>query len=291
MERQLWIALADVAPTEANDDEAFTEAAGAYVHTLALADDADDFADRVRTALEGLELELLELEGSEPVEQRLRREGLSDALVELAIEAARAGEVEFASFHLYPWEDEGPDGPAPGEALAAALESEQLVRVTTDADPDVAHDGFVVGIGAEWVLLHWLDPSIVLNGYTALPLAEIDEVEVRSADETFAVPALELRGIRPAAPEGIALDDLPGLLASVDRAFGLVVVHRERTDAGGPAIGRVAHLGDDSFILRHVTPAGRWDESGGYRYDEVTRIDFGGGYEEALALVAGTPPV
>jgi hypothetical protein len=291
MDRQLWIALADVAPAEGNDDDAFEDAAGAYVHALALADDEEDFADRVRTALESLQLELLDLEGSEPVSQRLRREGLSDALVELAIDAAREGEVEFASFHLYPWEDAAADVTAVREALAAALGDEQLVRIETGADPASSHDGFVVGLGREWVLLHWLDPSIFLNGWTALPLADVESVEARSAEETFAPAALALRHVRPAAPEGIALDDLAGLLASVDRSYRLVVVHREPDDPAGPLIGRVAQLGDDSFILRHVTPAGRWNDSGGYRYDEVTRIDFGGGYEEALALVAGEPPV
>jgi hypothetical protein len=290
MDPELWIGLADVAPGEANVDEAFEEAAGAYVHALALAADADDFAERVRAALAALELELLEVEGSELVAERLRRDGLSDALVELAIEAARAGEVEFGTFHLYPWEDDEQEGAPPRDTLEAAMAAQQLVRVLTDADPDASHDGFVVGLGAEWVLLHWLDPSIVLNGYTALPLEDVDLVEVRTAAETFAVPALRLQGVRPTRPEAIALDDLPSLLASIDRAFGLVVVHREQREPAGPMIGRIAHLGDDSFILRHVSPLGSWDDSGGYRYDEVTRLDFGGGYEQALALVAGEPP-
>jgi hypothetical protein len=287
MEQQLWIALADVAPTEANADEAFEECAGAYVHALALAEDADEFAERVRVSLERLELELLELDGTEPVAERLRREGLGDALVELAIEAARAGEVEFGTFHLYPWEDE--DEPDVRSALEEAMAGSRLVRVSCASDRDSDHDGFVVGLGEGWLLLHWLDPSIFLNGYTALPLDDVDEVAPRTADESVAVTALAQRGVRPVPLPEIVLDDVPALLASVERRFPLVSVYRDRADPGVCVIGRVAHLGEESFILRQVSPAGRWDDSGGYRYDDVTRIDFGGGYEDALALVAGEP--
>jgi hypothetical protein len=35
-----------------------------------------------------------------------------------------------------------------------------------------------------------------------------------------------------------------------------------------------------------ITPLGRWDGSTvSYELEDVTRLDFGGGYEEALALV------
>jgi hypothetical protein len=287
MEQRLWIGLADVAPTEANSDEAFEESAGAYVQALALAEDAEEFAERVRGALGGLELELLELESAEPVGDRLRREGLSDTLVELAIEAARAGEVEFSTFHLYPWEDgERPDL---STALGEAMANGRLVRVSCASDRASEHEGFVVGIGNGWMLLHWLDPAIVLNGYTALPLDDVEEVSLLTPAESVAVTALERRGVRPVPQPEIDLDDVPSLLASAERRFPLVTVHRDRADPGVCVIGRVAHLGEESFILRQVSPAGRWNDSGGYRYDDVTRIDFGGGYEDALAFVAGEP--
>jgi len=287
---ELWIGLADVAPAEANTDEQFDGYAGGYVHALALAEDEDDFVERVRTALDELDLELLDLEDAEPVAETLERSGLSDELVALAIEAARTGQVTLGTFHLYPWEDDDGGAVAARTSLAAALESESLVSVACSAKPDSAHNGFVVGLGAGWVLLHWLDPSIRLNGYIALPLDDVDEVTVLTADDSVAVPALELRGIGPVPVPQIALDELPSLLASIDRGYPLVTIHREWREPDVFVVGRVAQLGEDSFILRHVTAAGRWGDSGGYRYDDVTRVDFGGDYEDALALVAGPVP-
>jgi hypothetical protein len=233
---ELWIGLADVAPTEANTDEEFDGYAGGYVHALALAEDEDDFVERVRTALDELDLELLDLEDAEPVSETLERSGLASELVALAIEAARGGEVTLGTFHLYPWEDDDGGAVAARKSLAAALESESLVSVACSAKPDSMHDGFVVGLGAGWVLLHVLDRSIRLDGYP------------------------------------------------------LVTIHREWRDPDIFVVGRVAQLGEDSFILRHVTVAGRWGDSGGYRYDDVTRVEFGGDYEDALALVAGPTP-
>lgn len=287
---ELWIGLADVAPTAANTDEDFDGYAGAYVQAFAIADEEADFLERVREALERLDLELLELTDAEPVADVLDRTSLSNELTAVAIEAARTGEVQLGTFHLYPWEDDHSDSLAARETLAAALESESLVSVASSAEPDVTYRGFVVGLGASWVLLHWLDSSVRLDGYVALPLEEVEEVDVLTADDSVAVAALELRGVRPVALSEVALDGLPSLLASIDRSYPLVSVHRARASPDMFVAGRVAQLGEESFILRHVLPNGRWGDSGGYRYDEVTRVDFGGDYEDALALVAGPVP-
>ena len=39
-----------------------------------------------------------------------------------------------------------------------------------------------------------------------------------------------------------------------------------------------------------VSPAGEWDDEDEYPYETITRIGFGGRYEEALALAAGPDP-
>ena len=40
-------------------------------------------------------------------------------------------------------------------------------------------------------------------------------------------------------------------------------------------------------MLELVSPAGEWDEEEHYPYERITRIGFGGRYEEALAIAAG----
>jgi hypothetical protein len=46
-----------------------------------------------------------------------------------------------------------------------------------------------------------------------------------------------------------------------------------------------------TMAMREITPAATWlDEPSRFFCSEITRIDFGGPYEEALQLVGGNPP-
>jgi hypothetical protein len=44
-------------------------------------------------------------------------------------------------------------------------------------------------------------------------------------------------------------------------------------------------------VLREIDPGGCWeDELSDYSLKEITRVDFAGGYEEALSLFGDKPP-
>jgi hypothetical protein len=56
-------------------------------------------------------------------------------------------------------------------------------------------------------------------------------------------------------------------------------------------IGAVASLDGSKLRLLEVNTRGGWARKPrSFDPADVTRIDFGGGYEEALGLVAGSPP-
>ena len=59
-----------------------------------------------------------------------------------------------------------------------------------------------------------------------------------------------------------------------------------RTTCSRARSGSVASLGDAGVVLRKVSPVGLWDGEVEYPYEAVTRIGFGGRYEEALGLAA-----
>jgi hypothetical protein len=71
----------------------------------------------------------------------------------------------------------------------------------------------------------------------------------------------------------------------------LVTIHRERVDRGVCWIGRVIGVDRGCVKLLEIRPDATWnDEPEVYRLSEITRIDFGGGYAEALKLVGGLGP-
>ena len=80
---------------------------------------------------------------------------------------------------------------------------------------------------------------------------------------------------------------LTGLLASVGEHYPLVTVSCERTEPDVCYVGRVTEVQDHHFTLHELSTEAEWLDERRYRAADVSRLDFDGGYERALALVAG----
>ena len=89
----------------------------------------------------------------------------------------------------------------------------------------------------------------------------------------------------------ISLASIGALLTSAGRAFPLVAVYRERRDPEGCQIGEVRGVGRTHLDLHEIGPDAKWDATPtAYRLNEITRVAFGGDYEDALVLVGGKAP-
>jgi len=174
--------------------------------------------------------------------------------------------------------------------LRRAQDERALVRLDRGKDVDRV-DGYVVSVGAEWVLLAYLDGAIVFDGHTALRVEDVRHVRhLPNAD--MVRQALTLRGQWPPAPppEALDLDDVRGLLTSL-AAQPLVAVHLEHDDPDSCWIGAPAGLGDRSLRLLEIMPSAVWNtRPTKHRVERITRVGIGGRYEDALLSVAGPPP-
>jgi hypothetical protein len=143
------------------------------------------------------------------------------------------------------------------------------------------------------VLLARLADTIVLDGYVAVRLTDVVEVEDRGGPESFVGRALAIRGEWPPTPPPgtVPLDDVGPLLAAAAERSPLVTIHVERRYPEFCYIGRPIRIGRRVLRLHEILPDAEWEEDiRRYRLDDVTRIDWGGGYEEALHAVGGPPP-
>ena len=133
-----------------------------------------------------------------------------------------------------------------------------------------------------------LGEDLRFNGFQVFKRREMTRLEVPHKRSAFLESSLRLRRLtRPPKPR-IRVDTLGAVLASASRAFPLVTIHRERTDQGACHIGRIAALDYQRVALIEINPGAEWDSQPTlYRLSEITRVDFGGGYEDALALVGG----
>jgi hypothetical protein len=163
----------------------------------------------------------------------------------------------------------------------------EIVRIQRSAKITDVLDGYIVGKSKRLALLHLIDPNFInLNGYCAVRIRDIRRWRVRHDHEFFLNRAFQLKGIAPVQLDGIDLSNLHNLIKSSRKQFPLTTIHRELLDNTVCNIGRVRELTKKALILDEISPAARWERTGYYRYKDITRLEFGGSYEEALLLVA-----
>ncbi|BDZ40714.1 hypothetical protein GCM10025865_32820 [Paraoerskovia sediminicola] len=152
-------------------------------------------------------------------------------------------------------------------------------------------EGFVVGIGARWVAVAGLAGRVRFDGFALLRLNDIQAVTIDPDPDCFTVKALRARSEWPPPSTEVELDDLRGAVTTAAAAAPTTSIFVEFDRPDICYVGSLVFV--DSAVLRllEVDPQGQWRRKArSLDPDDVTRIDFGGDYEEALALVAGPPP-
>lgn len=172
------------------------------------------------------------------------------------------------------------------ERLEQARTAGTLIRIERSFN-DGWEDGYVVGLGTDLVLLAVVGHGIRFDGYQAYRLDDISSLGDPAPHAAFVESALSLRGFdRPPAPS-VSLDSIPDLLRTAADSYRLMTLHTEDEDPEVCWIGQVVEADDSRVILRTITPDASWDaDPETYPTDEITRIDFGGSYEDALWIVA-----
>lgn len=216
-------------------------------------------------------------------------------MLELANSAASENSTRFGTFHLYEEsDDEEHDGVSveykqePRHVFELALMCGGLIGLRCTPNSSEELKGFVVGLGAGWLLIHKADDWAYLDGYAAIPVADIFDAWTIDPHATVTERALRLRGEHPQPLPELDPDTARSVLEYADASFPLVTVYVEREIPDVCYVGRVKQFDDDDFTLETITPGARWEDEERFAYDAVTRIEFGGRYEDALALVAAS---
>ncbi len=172
--------------------------------------------------------------------------------------------------------------------LAEALQQRRMVRIVRRFETTKVR-GYVQGIGAELFLIALVSDRLWLDGFECFRLDDASEIEEDPYAE-FAEAALRERGERLQAVPKIKLDSIAELLLSAQQAFPLVAILREEADPKIAQIGRVQRVEHGHAILHEISPGARWlREHSELRLSEITRVAFGGDYEEALHMIGGDP--
>jgi hypothetical protein len=173
--------------------------------------------------------------------------------------------------------------------LAVALRDKVLVTFTRPFEEGSVH-GFVFDIGPKFFLVALVSDAMRFDGFQCFRLSDVRNLQVPGKYAAFAEAALKKRGERIPRKPRVVTTRLPKLLLTANKAFPLITIHREQVDPDVCHIGRLADMTNSHVSLREIGPDGAWDDKlKTYRLTEITRVDFGGDYEEALHLVGGLP--
>ncbi len=161
------------------------------------------------------------------------------------------------------------------------------------SEPDARYSGYVLALGAKWVLLARVAEGGFFDGHVAFRLTDLRQAQL---DRSFESQAARLRPEWPPRDP----DWLVGVDVGLDRtrdvlkAFGadgsLIAVQKDRRP-DALWVGIVDEISRHWLYLWEVRPSGEWkDRPLGYRIRRVAAIERGGQYLRGLADVAGNEP-
>lgn len=174
------------------------------------------------------------------------------------------------------------------DSLSQAKTRHEFVRISRNipgADEIVGH---IVAVGALWVVVSVFSQG-ASNGWAALPLSEIESVRPEPGGR-FVRRGLEHQRRWPArAPRApLALSEgTKALIVSIASYFPLVTLYAEREDPSYYFVGRPLSSTTDTLRWQEMDLSASWSpEVCEWDISTISRVDFGGQYETALARVA-----
>ena len=149
-------------------------------------------------------------------------------------------------------------------------------------------DGFVLAVGESWVSLASLD-GVSLSGWCLLRLKDIQSVFIDP--DSLPTKVLQARDQWPPPAVTVNLDDVVVALRSTTEIAPLISIYVELDRPDIMWLGAVTAIDRDRVRFLEVSTQAEWHRKPRViDLEDVTRIEFGGSYEEGLALVAGPRP-
>ena len=175
--------------------------------------------------------------------------------------------------------------------LESAQADQSVVRITRGAFEGHGELGYVEALDEDLLLLAVISDDIWFNGFAVVRIGDISELEAPHECADFVEEALRLRDESVSSAPAVSLADIGAAIRTAGRAFPIVVIYREEVEPDMCRIGKVLKVTKDSVSLLEIGPDAEWEaEPSSLALEEITRVDFGGGYEEALSLVGGKGP-
>lgn len=178
--------------------------------------------------------------------------------------------------------------------LRTFVGARRRVRLKRPIPHEPRHNGFVVAMGMEWVLLYQFH-DFYPEGYAALRVRDI--TDIRSGEhERHWEHMLTMEKLLDSVqtPDDVSLDNISELLRTLERRGKNIIVECEDGDREIEDfyIGRILSLEEKSVRFANFDPQGRWDDSPHViPLREITQVQFETPYVNTFSkYLQGTCP-
>jgi len=182
------------------------------------------------------------------------------------------------------------------ELSLAAVARTELIEVDRGLEPGGDPErGFAMAAGQDWILLHVVDPDLwLLDGHFALRLKDIKKLRPYRSKGKGNYPIRALRHFGEDTPRpvvGIDLSSTKRLIVTASECFPIIGIGCERSHPLSLWFGTPLTIKDGALTLLNIDPDASWDETPSrHRLSDITCVQFGNRYEEALSALGGPPP-
>ena len=171
--------------------------------------------------------------------------------------------------------------------ILSSLGPRQLVQIHRRFE-EAPVQGYVLGVGPSFFLIALVNDRLWHDGFECLRLTDLVSVEPHLYAE-FVERALYLRGLRRPKLPKVSLGSIEEILRTAGTKFPLVSIQCEAKYPDACYIGRVLATNRTQVTMLEIEPDATWDlEPRVHSLRSITRVSFGGDYESALFLVAGS---
>jgi hypothetical protein len=175
--------------------------------------------------------------------------------------------------------------------LEKSLNEGRIATAVRDAFEITMTDGFVIALTDDWLVMHALDDGVYLDDIVMLRLRDVSRVWFRD-DNAYHHRAIAGIGRSAAAFECDDSASASQLLSATSARADIFAIHLEGLDGEPLFIGRLVNLRKKSFDFHYVGRDGVWaSEVDRLKYRDITRIEVGGRYLQALNRFADPQPV
>ena len=167
------------------------------------------------------------------------------------------------------------------------IKNKWIVRFNRKPFDDVTCEGFILDSNEDFTLVNTVDEDAGSIGFEVFRNKTVKSFQVYSDSDWRESIVVKLKNIRPKKRPNISIDSIQDLIETANENFPLIVIHREGIMNDACWVGKVLEIRKKSFLMQEISPNAEWDEKPTkFKFKDITKIEFGNGYENNLALVA-----